>query len=76
MGTYADGIFYWKTIEQPNKRRGWVDADFAVDLDTDALTKGLPTTTFLKHKVEMLGVGMKVYSACVSSFMIYKCHIC
>ena len=33
-GTYADGIFYGKNIEQPNKLWGWVDADFAADLDT------------------------------------------
>jgi hypothetical protein len=42
----------------------------------DALTKDLPTPTFLKHKVEMLGMGTKVYSACACSVMIYKCHIC
>jgi hypothetical protein len=38
----------------------------------DVLTKGLPA--FMKHKVEMLGMGTKVYSACVCSVMIYKCH--
>ena len=38
----------------------------------DAPTKGLPTSAFMKHKVEMLGVGTKVYSECVSSFMIYS----
>jgi hypothetical protein len=27
----------------------------------DALTKGLPTPAFLKHKVEMLGMGAKVH---------------
>ncbi len=26
-----------------------------------ALTKGFPTPAFLKHKVEMLGMGNKVY---------------
>ena len=41
----------------------------------DALTKGLPTPAFLKHKVEMLGMGTKVYSAFVSSIMIYKYSI-
>jgi hypothetical protein len=33
-GTYADGIFYGKNSEQPNKLWVWVDADFAADLDT------------------------------------------
>jgi hypothetical protein len=37
---------------------------------TDVLTKQL------KHKVEMLGMGTKVYSPCACSVMIYKCHIC
>ena len=40
----------------------------------DILTKGLPA--FMKHKVEMLGMGTKVCSACVCSVMIYKCHKC
>jgi hypothetical protein len=40
----------------------------------DALTKGLSAPAFLKHKVEMRGMGPQVYSACV--VMIYKCHIC
>jgi len=32
-GTYADGIFYGKNIDQPTNY-GWVDADFAADLDS------------------------------------------
>ena len=52
-------------------------APYATDLMvTDVLTKDLPTTTFVKHKVEMLGMGTKDYSACACSVMIYKCHIC
>ena len=39
---------------------------------TDVSSKGLPTSAFMKRKVEMLGVDTKVYSACVSSFMIYS----
>ena len=32
--THADGIFYGKSIEQPQKPWGWVDTDFVADLDT------------------------------------------
>jgi len=39
------------------------DADLMV---ADALTKGLPTPEFLKHKVEMLGIaGMGTEVPCV-----------
>ncbi len=33
-GTYTDGIYYGKDSQRLKKIRGWVDADFAADLDT------------------------------------------
>jgi hypothetical protein len=33
-GTYTDGIYYGKDSQRLNKLWGWVDADFAADLDT------------------------------------------
>jgi hypothetical protein len=33
-GTYTDGIHYSKDSQRLNKLWGWVDADFAADLDT------------------------------------------
>ncbi len=33
-GSYADGLYFGENLEQPNRLWGWVDADFAADIDS------------------------------------------